>query len=124
MECPSDLLKSECKSTEARKKNSQNMVLLGLGIASKSGVSFSAGSTTTSTTTSPTGSTNSAAEATSVSGITNEHNKLRAQENASLPNLTWDATVADYALRKVTFLANSLVKCFQLHRSSRNKCMV
>jgi pathogenesis-related protein 1 len=107
MECPSDLLKSECKSTETRKKNSQNMVLLGLGIASKSGVSFSAGSTTTSTTTSPTSSTNSAAEATSVSGITNEHNKLRAQENASLPNLTWDATVADYALRKVTFLANS-----------------
>ena len=53
MECPSDLLKSECKSTEARKKNSQNMALLGLGIASKSGVSFSAGSTTTSTTMPP-----------------------------------------------------------------------
>jgi pathogenesis-related protein 1 len=102
MECPSDVLtlKQECKSTEERKKLSSDMVLLGLGISSRSGIKFSSSSSGINT-------SSSASEPASVSGITAEHNKLRAQENAGLPDLTWDNTVADYALRKVTFLANS-----------------
>ncbi len=100
MECPSDVvtLKQECQATNDRKKYSQNMVLAGLSIASKNGIKI---------TTSSSGSSSVSAEPTSVSGITSEHNKLRGQENAGLPDLTWDATVASYALEKVTYLANS-----------------
>lgn len=100
MECPSDVItmKKECSGAKDRRKNSKDMVFLGIGIAAKGGINFT-GLTSSST------SSNS--EHSSVTGITNEHNKLRAQENAGLPNLTWDSTVAAYALQKVTYLANS-----------------
>ena len=102
MECPSDVLtlKQECKSTEDRKKFSKNMVLLGLGISSRGGIKFSTSGSGINT-------SSSASEPASVSGITAEHNKLRAQENAGLPDLTWSTTVADYALSKVTYLATT-----------------
>jgi pathogenesis-related protein 1 len=94
MECPSDVitLKQECEARRAREKNGREMVILGLGISSIGGNLTLA---------------SVSSEHSSVTGITSEHNKLRAQENASLPNLTWDSTVASYALSKVTYLANS-----------------
>lgn len=49
----------------------------------------------------------SATEYSVVSGITSEHNKVRTQENASLPNLSWDATVGAYSKSKVEYLANN-----------------
>lgn len=49
----------------------------------------------------------SATEYSVVSGITSEHNKVRAQENVGLPNLAWDATVGAYSKSKVEYLANN-----------------
>lgn len=94
MECPVDTitLRKECKAAELLKKDNRKMVFIGLGIAAVGSAALSA---------------SAAGESSSVSGITVEHNRLRAQENAGLPNLTWDSTVATYALNKVTYLANS-----------------
>lgn len=49
----------------------------------------------------------SATEYSVVSGITSEHNKVRTQENAGLPSLSWDATVGAYSKSKVEYLANN-----------------
>lgn len=49
----------------------------------------------------------SATEYSAVTGITSEHNRVRALENASLPNLSWDATVGAYSKSKVEYLANN-----------------
>ncbi|HMV41872.1 MAG TPA: pathogenesis-related family 1 protein [Leptospiraceae bacterium] len=94
MECPDDtlLLKNECSATKDRKAYSKNMALIGLGISTRGSMALAA---------------SAAGESSSVSGITIEHNRLRAQENAGLPNLVWDATVATYALNKVTYLATT-----------------
>ncbi|HMV80096.1 MAG TPA: pathogenesis-related family 1 protein [Leptospiraceae bacterium] len=52
-------------------------------------------------------SSSSATEYSAVSGITSEHNKVRTQENAGLPSLSWDATVGAYSKSKVEYLANN-----------------
>lgn len=85
---PTDVvtLKQECTSYQEQTKHSQDMVLVGLGIAT---VGFN----------------NLSSESASVPGITSEHNRLRALEAVGLPNLVWDATVASYAAEKVAYLA-------------------
>ncbi len=59
-------------------------------------------------TTAPSAKTEAAAgEFPSVAGITAEHNRLRAQENAGLPDLKWDAKVAAYSKSKMEYLAKN-----------------
>ncbi|MCB1158061.1 MAG: hypothetical protein H7A25_17075 [Leptospiraceae bacterium] len=100
--CPSDVLslKSECE-TDVKKKD-QDKLLLILGALSATPATGTGTGTTTGT---GTGST-STGEYTEVSGIVSSHNTYRASEGVSLPDVSWDSTVATYAKSKVEYLAN------------------
>lgn len=94
--CPSEsLFVAECNS-DAHKRETERLLTLGI-IANSSSKPILGSSTSTGT----------PSEYTEVTGVVSVHNTKRTTEGVSLPDMSWDGTVAAYSKSKAEYLANN-----------------